>query len=49
MPVVNLALSIEAPELGMLSWSAFESLAVQMSKDLPVAVLALRSMSCRSG
>ena len=41
MPVVNLALSIEAPELGMLSWSAFESLAVQMSKDLPVAVLAV--------
>jgi hypothetical protein len=41
MPVVNLALSIEAPDLGVLSsWSAFESLAVQMSKDLPAAALA---------
>lgn len=40
MPVVNLALSIEAPDLGVLSWSAFESLVVQMSKDLPAAALA---------
>ncbi len=40
MPVVNLALSIEAPELDELSsWSAFESLAVQMTKK--VAGLAL--------
>lgn len=41
MPVVNLALSIEAPELGALSsWSVFESLAVQMSKDVPALALA---------
>lgn len=41
MPVINLALSIEAPDLGELSlWSAFESLAVQMSKDLPALALA---------
>jgi hypothetical protein len=40
VPVINLALSIEAPELDVFaSWSAFESLAVQMSKD--VAALAL--------
>lgn len=40
MRVVNLALSIEAPELDELSsWSAFESLAVQMTKE--VAGLAL--------
>lgn len=41
MPVINLALSIEAPDLDERSlWSAFESLAVQMSKDLPAAALA---------
>jgi hypothetical protein len=38
---VNLALSIEAPDLDEWSlWSAFESLAVQMSKDLPAAASA---------
>lgn len=41
MTVINLALSIEAPELDEVSlWSAFESLAVQMSKELPGAALA---------
>jgi hypothetical protein len=39
--VINLALSIEAPDLDECSlWSAFESLAVQISKDLPAAALA---------
>lgn len=41
MSVVNLALSIEAPDLDeWSSWSAFESLAVQMSEDLPAVALA---------
>jgi len=34
--VINLALSIEAPMLDEFSsWSSFESLAVQMSEDIP--------------
>jgi hypothetical protein len=41
VPVIKLALSIEAPELdASSSWSAFESLAVQMSKDVPTEALA---------
>jgi hypothetical protein len=41
VPVINLALSIEAPDLGeRSSWSVFESLAVQMSKDIPALALA---------
>lgn len=41
MSVINLALSIEAPDLDEASsWSAFESLAVQMSKDVPGQALA---------
>lgn len=41
MAVINLALSIEAPDLDALSaWSAFESLAVQMSKDIPGLALS---------
>ena len=41
MPVINLALSIEAPDLSDVPlWSAFESLAVQMSKELPAVALA---------
>lgn len=41
MRVVNLALSIEAPDLDELSsWSAFESLAVQMTKELAGLALA---------
>lgn len=41
MTVVNLALSIDAPDLdAFASWSAFESLAVQMSKELPAQALA---------
>jgi hypothetical protein len=39
--VINLALSIEAPMLDEFSsWSAFESLAVQMSEDIPGQALA---------
>lgn len=40
MPVINLALSIDAPDLGAVSWSELESLAVQMSKDIPGLALA---------
>lgn len=41
MAVINLALSIGAPALDEFSsWSAFESLAVQMSEDIPVLALA---------
>lgn len=41
MSVINLALSIEAPDLDELSsWSMFESLAVQMSQELPAVALA---------
>lgn len=41
MTVVNLALSIDVPDLdAFASWSAFESLAVQMSKELPAQALA---------
>lgn len=41
MPVVKLALSIEAPDLDeWSSWSAFESLAVQMSEEVPGRALA---------
>lgn len=41
MRVVNLVLSIEAPDLDELSsWSAFESLAVQMTKELAGLALA---------
>ncbi len=41
MSVVNLALSIEAPDLDeWSSWSAFESLAVQMTKELAGVALA---------
>lgn len=41
MTVINLALSIEAPALDeFASWSSFESLAVQMSKDIPGQALA---------
>ena len=41
MTVINLALSIEAPDLGeQSSWSGFESLAVQMAEELPAAALA---------
>ena len=41
MAVIKLALSIEAPGLDEFSsWSAFESLAVQMSKDVPGQALA---------
>jgi hypothetical protein len=39
--VINLALSIEAPALDEFSsWSAFESLAVQMSEDIPGLAVA---------
>ncbi|HZE17058.1 MAG TPA: hypothetical protein VE197_15910 [Mycobacterium sp.] len=41
MAVINLALSIEAPDLdGFLSWSGFESLAVQMGEEFPGVALA---------
>lgn len=41
MAVINLALSIEAPMLDEFSsWSSFESLAVQMSEDIPGLALA---------
>lgn len=41
MAVINLALSIEAPMLDEFSsWSSFESLAVQMSEDIPGQALA---------
>jgi hypothetical protein len=40
VPVINLVLSIEAPDLDVVSWSALESLAVQMSKDVPGLALA---------
>lgn len=41
MAVINLALSIEACDLDEFSsWSAFESLAVQMSKDVPGRAVA---------
>lgn len=41
MAVINLALSIEVPMLDEFSsWSAFESLAVQMSEDIPTQALA---------
>jgi len=36
----TLALSIQTPPLEVSSWSAFESLAVQMGKDLPRQALA---------
>jgi hypothetical protein len=41
MSVINLALSIDAPDLDeSSSWSAFESMAVQMTKELAGAALA---------
>jgi hypothetical protein len=41
VPVVKLALSIEAPDLDeWSSWSSFESLAVQMSEEVPGRALA---------
>lgn len=40
MSSTTLALSIQTPPLEVSSWSAFESLAVQMGKDLPRQALA---------
>jgi hypothetical protein len=40
MSSTTLALTIETPALDAASWSLFESLAVQMSKDLPRQALA---------